>query len=46
MCQEKEVEEESLALKIVWIHQFEDSKITFEKLTKEKVQGPVTVLAR
>ena len=35
MCQEKNVEEDLPVLKIVWMHQYKDLKITLERVKKD-----------
>ena len=41
ICQEKE-EEDSSGLKIVWIHQFDDSKTTLKTSLENRLQRPET----
>ena len=42
MRQEKKEEEELLALKITWMHIYEDSKMTLKRTKKDLLQRPVT----
>ena len=44
MCQEKKEEEDSATLKIVWMHQCDDTKSTLKRLIKDKLKQLVAAL--